>query len=150
MRQKYYGLSPPMRVPLKKSDTRVWRRLVRVGMQAQEHIRWILEAGEVSFWDDVWYDDLSLSTFCPATVFDHTSVDWYFYGESWSMPRLYALCAHFVLPDRLIDSLSRTPVLWGERDSMQWNLTSTGEFSLTSAWDQVRYRRPERPLFESI
>ncbi|KAH6783460.1 hypothetical protein C2S52_008419 [Perilla frutescens var. hirtella] len=119
-------------------------------MQAHEHIRWTLGAGEVNFWDDVWYDDLPLSAFCLATVFDHMSVDWYFDGESWSMPRLYALCAHFTLSNGLIDSVSRTPVLWGERDSMRWNLTSTGEFSLTSAWDQVRYRRPERPLFGSI
>ncbi|KAH6778039.1 hypothetical protein C2S51_009351 [Perilla frutescens var. frutescens] len=58
--------------------------------------------------------------------------------QSWSMPRLYALCAHFALPNGLIDSLSRISVLWGERDSMRWNLTSTGEFSLSSAWDQVR------------
>ncbi|KAH6815456.1 hypothetical protein C2S51_020276 [Perilla frutescens var. frutescens] len=138
MRQKYCGPSHPERVPLRKSDTRVWRRLVRVGMQAHEHIRWTLGAGEVSFWDDVWYDDLPLSVFCPATVFDHMSVDWYFDGESWSMPRLYALCVHFALPDGMIDSLNRTSVMWGERDSMRWNLTSTGEFSLTSAWDQVR------------
>ncbi|KAH6767468.1 hypothetical protein C2S52_018451 [Perilla frutescens var. hirtella] len=109
MRQKYCGLSHPERVPLRKSDTRVWRRLVRVGMQAQEHIRWTLGVSEVSFWDDVWYDDFPLSAFCPATVFDHMSVDWYFDGESWSMPRL-----------------------------MRWNLTSTGEFSLTSVWDQIR------------
>ncbi|KAH6807932.1 hypothetical protein C2S51_029040 [Perilla frutescens var. frutescens] len=40
--------------------------------------------------------------------------------------------------------------MWGERDSMRWNLTSTGEFPLTSTWDQVRYRRPERAIFGSF
>ncbi|KAH6800703.1 hypothetical protein C2S52_001167 [Perilla frutescens var. hirtella] len=58
-------------------------------------------------------------------------------GESWSVERLHALHDHYALPVDLFDSVSRTPMLWGEKDSMRWNLTSTGEFSLTSAWDQV-------------
>ncbi|KAH6784357.1 hypothetical protein C2S52_009316 [Perilla frutescens var. hirtella] len=140
----------PLRVPLGPHDSRVWKRVVRVGGWAQDHIRWSLGDGQVSFWDDIWCVDVPLSSYCPASRFDHLHVDWYLSGESWYVERLHALHEHFSLSVDLIDSVIRTPVMLGERDSMRWNFTSIGEFSLTSAWDQVRYRRPERAIFGSF
>ncbi|KAH6782217.1 hypothetical protein C2S51_007510 [Perilla frutescens var. frutescens] len=129
----------PLRMLLGPHDSRVWKRVVRVGAWAQDHIRWSLGDGQVSFWDDIWCDDVPLSSYCPASHFDHLHVDWYLSSESWYVERLHALHEHYALPVDLINSVIRTPVMWGERDSMRWNLTLTGEFSLTSAWDQVQH-----------
>ncbi|KAH6767718.1 hypothetical protein C2S52_018701 [Perilla frutescens var. hirtella] len=113
------GCLYPLRMPLVPYDSRVWKRVVRVGAWAQDHIRWSLGNGQVSFWDDIWCDDVSLSSYCPASHFDHLHVDWYLSGESWYVECLHALHEHFALPVDLIDSVIWTPVMWGERDSMR-------------------------------
>lgn len=55
-------------------DNRIWRRLVQIGTEAHQLIRWSLAKGDVSFWGESWFVETSLCAFCSASSFQHVSV----------------------------------------------------------------------------
>ena len=54
------------------------------------------------------------------------------------------------MPLRTIEQILDIPILQGETDQPRWTLSKNGNFTLSSAWNLLRSRRPEIPGLKDI
>lgn len=108
-------------------SSRTWRRLLREGSTAQQHIRWAMGEGKISFWDNIWLGDASCIFVClfPESI-GHECVRDVLHDNVWSESSLHAPCARYGLPIDLINTMIQVPVRCGERDVMRWALMANG------------------------
>lgn len=62
MLRKYYQGDNPACVPFRGYISSTWRRLLNVRPRAEPGIRWRIGIGDVSFWDDIWFGEIPLSS----------------------------------------------------------------------------------------
>lgn len=62
MLRKYCQEGHPACVPSRGSISPTWRRLLHVRPRAEPGIHWRIGHGDVSFWDDIWFGDVHLSS----------------------------------------------------------------------------------------
>ncbi|KAL6569244.1 hypothetical protein OROMI_013758 [Orobanche minor] len=149
----FAGFYTPMRTALKAHASHPWRRLLRVGIQAQEFICWTLGSGsgEVSFWDDTWIGDRPLSSFFEISGRPHLRISDLWVDGSWDRGRVESIVGDQLgFSPQFIQDILATPIAEDDSDSMCWTLTSSGAFSLTSAWSHIRVRDQANLIYGAI
>ena len=103
-----------------------------VQVVAERNIRWILRSGNSSFWHDNW---LGSGPLCQEVeTFQEQSVADFVVQGCWDWQRLYD-----VLPTSWVQRvLEAAPPSSDQVDKMIWYPTSSGEFSIASAYQVVR------------
>ncbi|XP_073037089.1 uncharacterized protein [Primulina eburnea] len=140
--RKYCRLDAPACVPARASISPIWRRLLRIRPRAEPGIRWRVGLGDVSFWDDTWFGDVPLSSWCVVRGGRDVRVSHFLSEGSWDFDRLCAVVAPSVAEEIVL-----IPVLSGEPDLARWIHSSDGVFSVRSAWELIRQRAPSSDIF---
>ncbi|XP_073154233.1 uncharacterized protein [Henckelia pumila] len=133
--RKYCRSVSPVCAPSRGVISPTWRRLLQIRPRAEPGIRWRIGGGEVSFWDDIWLGDTTLSSRCDVRDDRGTCVSSFLLEGAWDFD---TLCA--TVPSALAEEIAQVPVLVDEPDAALWIHSSDGAFSVRSAWEQVRPR----------
>ncbi|XP_027158099.1 uncharacterized protein LOC113759728 [Coffea eugenioides] len=124
------------------SDT--WKRLVNVSRQAELSMRWLVYAGTCDFWYDNWLGTRAL--FHKASVNGALSFRDFLTDGRWNS---LLLAQYF--PSDITAMILQHPTPEGERpDEVVWMPTTSGQFSLSSAFQEVRQSRNASWLFSHI
>ena len=117
----------------------------------QPHIRWLIGEGKIYFWDDIWLGNLPLREVSLDDRGNPMSLVLDFWREGqWDIPKVQLLHYQTGLPQQIIEDILATPIRNGEPDTPRWTLSLQGNFTLTSAWETIRSRRPSIPGLEEI
>ena len=148
MHAKYVRPTFPGNLSPKCSDSPMWKRLLKICPIAQEHMFWQTGTGNVFFWHDHWFPNLSVVDFQSSLIagsVDDSIIQSWFDGDSWDLAKLDDLPVHirFAIGQNIPCSSYRQAAL-------VWKLTQDGTFSTSSARNLVRKIKPETPLFEHI
>ena len=115
-----------------------WRRLLQIRHKAEEHIFWQFGQGMVDFWRDKWVTNESLYLVCGKDNPPISLVGEFFLHDSWNRDKLT-----LVVPEYLVELISQLVFKPMEGDLAVWNLSSTGKFTTSSAYDFLRKRKAE-------
>ncbi|XP_071900993.1 uncharacterized protein [Coffea arabica] len=110
----------------------VWRRLVQVRDLAEGNIRWSLGEGLVNFWHDRWCTDVPLATLVPGSACPHMLVVELYRPHRWDEHRLRQF-----LPGHIVTQILKLRIFLGRKDKMVWGASSSGAFTVASAWEQL-------------
>ena len=113
-----------------------WRRLLAVRDFTELRIRWCLGKGLVDFLYDIWCGDLSLAQELGVSNPPHSLVVEFFTSQGWNVPLLREWVPEFVV-QRII-SIHFSP---DQDDAMVWVPSPNGDFSVASAWEEIRQKR---------
>ncbi|WRX28180.1 Reverse transcriptase domain - like 10, partial [Theobroma cacao] len=136
LRTKYCLGQIPHYVQPKLHDSQVWKRMVVGRNVAIQNTRWKIGKGELFFWHDCWMGEQPLVTSFPSFQNDMSLVHEFYTGDTWAVDKLF-----LYLPRSLIDKILQIPFDRSQVDVAYWALTSNGEFSTWSAWEEIRQRQ---------
>lgn len=109
-----------------------WREMLDHRLESAARCGWHVGRGEMSFWLDNWCSDFSFEPLAVEGFNDDRLKDFWHDG-SWDFeeitPTVGEELVHF--------AMERAPVLSSEHDMLFWMLTSSGVFSVSSAWDSI-------------
>lgn len=106
-------------------------------------------AHEVVNWDDVWFTDRPLPSFCaPDAVPQCQAVHEFWNGHSWDEPKVRANLSSLGIPADIIDGIVGIPIDENGKDEVRWNLTRHGNFTTASAWELTRHRQETVEILE--
>ncbi|XP_071939020.1 uncharacterized protein [Coffea arabica] len=144
MKAKYCRLLHPCQVEIRSMDSAIWRRMVNVSRQVELSMLWDIKNGACHFWYDNWLGGGAL--FLRMTVVSNLLFGDFIINRHWDVIRLYQ-----TLPTDLVPSILEHPVPedWGEAEVI-WMSTTSGNFSLASAFQDIRQARNKSMVFDSI
>ncbi|XP_071914053.1 uncharacterized protein [Coffea arabica] len=125
--------------PLEASSgrpSRTWRRLEAIRGVVEPKIRWCIGEGLVDFWKDRWALDNPLEEVVVGAEHPHFLVSEFLTRDGWDEARL----AQWV-PDSVIGVIRDIPFEVSQKDRLVWVPSSSGLFSVNSAWEFLRQRR---------
>ncbi|CAA0823416.1 Core-2/I-branching beta-1-6-N-acetylglucosaminyltransferase family protein [Striga hermonthica] len=106
---------------------------------------------DVSFWDEWWLGDRSLSSDRQVSHSPYLIVSDLWTDGSWDRGKLDSeLGSGAGFSEQLLDQIQQISISGDDSDGMRWKLTSSGVFSTTSAWEQIRLRDRPNLLFRAI
>ncbi|XP_027158259.1 uncharacterized protein LOC113759880 [Coffea eugenioides] len=113
-----------------------WRQLDKVRSIVESKIRWYLGRGFVDFWFDHWLSDRSLAEMAAVSDPPHMLLAEFYGDKGWSRDML-----NNWLPTHLVQQVLQVQLFPDQDDLMVWGDSSSGSFSLKTAWAAVRRRR---------
>ncbi|CAH9053737.1 unnamed protein product [Cuscuta epithymum] len=136
------GTSPTIsRVkPERKADSsHIWRDILRSKDIIRNGLGWQVGDGkEISFWFDIWVNDKplheELDSPLAASARQVKVADFLLSNRDWDISKLETL-----LPEEVVEEVRAVPIPTGSDypDEMYWRSSSTGEFSVKSAYDSL-------------
>ncbi|XP_004248595.1 uncharacterized protein [Solanum lycopersicum] len=140
LKAKYCQRANPLAKKYDSGDSLVWRYLTRNRLKVESLIKWQIHSGTSSFWWDNWLDNENL-----ASQSDHISslnngvVTDFIKDGKWNE----SLIRHQVNP-LFIPKILQTKLNYstGKEDNAIWIPTETGNFTIASAWECIRNKRP--------
>nr|XP_027082211.1 uncharacterized protein LOC113704511 [Coffea arabica] len=114
----------------------VWCRLVKVKDLAEGDIRWSLGEGLIDFWHDRWCTDVPLATLVPGLAHPDMLVGELYRTSEWDKHRLWQ-----ILPGHIVTQILKLQIFPCLKDKMVWGASSSGDFSVASAWEHVCCKR---------
>ncbi|XP_042033147.1 uncharacterized protein LOC121779791 isoform X2 [Salvia splendens] len=151
MHKKYWSRSAAFSIYRSCRFSPTWRRLFKAGSKCHHLLRWMLGKGNLNFWDDVWVKNQPLSRLSlreEAPEFAWVKDVWR--DSEWNEEVLREWLGEQGVPIEWIEDILLTPFDMEEEDKARWTLTPHGNFTLASAWEQVRHRGEEREVFKII
>ncbi|XP_027170444.1 uncharacterized protein LOC113770234 [Coffea eugenioides] len=141
---KYCPNSHPCFTEVLPGSSWTWKRLVSIQGVAEKHIRWILSNGSTSFWHDDW---LGQGPLCrQVDTFQEYAVSEFVEHGRWNEQSLRS-----VLPSWWAGQiLSVVPPAEAHSDRMVWSPSTSGNFSLSSAYQIARGVGNRSCLYSSI
>ncbi|XP_075496425.1 uncharacterized protein LOC142533502 [Primulina tabacum] len=133
--RKYCQIEAPACVPACGFISPTWRRLLQIRPRAEPGIRWRVGLGDVSFWDDIWFGDVPLSSQHAVRGSRGARVSHFLTEGDWAFDLLCSVVAPSVAK-----AIFLMPIASGEPDVARWIHSSDGAFTLRSAWELVRLR----------
>ncbi|XP_071927455.1 uncharacterized protein [Coffea arabica] len=144
MKAKYCRRKHPCQVEIKATDSALWKRMVNVSRQVELSMLWVVKDGACHFWYDNWLGNGAL--FLQATVIPNLSFSNFISNGHWDTSRL---CQS--LPSQMVTSILNHPVPEeGGEAEVIWMPTSSGNFSLASAFRDIRQARNTSMVFDRI
>ena len=144
MRAKYCNGIHPCQATIAPFASATWRRMVSVSRHVELSILWLVNEGECSFWYDNWLGSGAL--FLRVADTPHVSFAELVCNGSWNIYRLTQ-----ILPPECVANVVRLPVpRRGFPDEAVWMPTTSGKFSLASAYQEVRQVRNNSMAFSRI
>ncbi|XP_071921800.1 uncharacterized protein [Coffea arabica] len=144
MKAKYCRHLHPCQVEIKAMDSALWRRMVNVSRQVEFSMLWIAKDGACHFWYDNWLGGGTL--FHQATVVPHLSFANFIINGNWDVNLLYQILTREMVPSILEHPI---PEEGGESEVI-WTLTTSGNFSIASAFRDIRQARNKSMVFNTI
>ena len=141
---KYIGHSHPSLARKLKNSSHVWRRMVECRELAETYITWEINEGNISSLWDNWLGEKALGL--SAMTYD-CPIKNFISNDRWNLEKIVDWMPNFpisLLNPRLLDPQPHKP------DSMIWKLSSTGEFTLKSAYHLVRSKNSSSLADEKI
>ncbi|KAL0904830.1 hypothetical protein M5K25_026985 [Dendrobium thyrsiflorum] len=145
MHAKYCKNRHPLMCHYKVSDSMNWKRLCNIKWEADQFIQWGLGCGNVSFWQDNWLGVGSIDCILNTNTISNIKVHNFFENGSWNMDKLLGM-----IPMELINMIVNIPLQLQCKDTMFFNTSPTGKFSLKSVWNHIREKFPVSLLYSSI
>ncbi|XP_042045568.1 uncharacterized protein LOC121791808 [Salvia splendens] len=151
MYSKYCASKSPLARLNSGRSSPTWRRLAAAWPLVQLNIRWIIGDGRALFWDDIWLRDRPIRDLCLDTRGDPTTrVAEFWMNGKWDGAKVGTTCNQTGMPPHVAEAIMSTPILLDSPDVPRWTLSRGGNFSLSSAWDSNRARRPRIPALGDI
>jgi len=119
----------------RKSDSRVWKSILRNRHQFRKGIRWKVRDGtNIKFWSDSWYNNRSLTDLMGIDDDAHldlslTVVHFILPNKEWDIVKLQGLVTHYCIQAILATPTPSNSIL----DSICWGLSGSGQFTTKSA-----------------
>ncbi|EOY17513.1 Uncharacterized protein TCM_036737 [Theobroma cacao] len=145
MRAKYCGGQLPTDVQPKLHDSQTWKRMVTISSITEQNIRWRIGHGELFFWHDCWMGEEPLVNRNQAFASSMAQVSDFFLNNSWNVEKLKT-----VLQQEVVEEIVKIPIDTSSNDKAYWTTTPNGDFSTKSAWQLIRNRKVENPVFNFI
>ena len=141
MKAKYCGSLHPCQIELRTTDSAIWRRMINVSRQVELSMLW---DGACHFWYDNWLGSGAL--FLHAKVIPNLSFQNFITNGHWNINLL-----HSTMPSEKLTSILAHPVPEeGSEVEVFWMPTTSGKFSLQSAFGDVRQTRHKSMAFTYI
>lgn len=132
MHSKYSPQLHVCHVELAPRCSFTWRRLVEVQSLAESNIKWVLRNGRADFWHDNWIGDGLLCS--KVDIYGEHIVRDFVIEGGWNIRMLEQW-----LPEQWVQKiLSIPPPCCVGEDTMVWAPSSSGGFSLSSAYQVAR------------
>lgn len=144
MSAKYIKERHPASVEVLRGSP-TWRRLVAVRDLAEENLAWCIGEGLVDFWHDRWVGDIPLVQRCARDSYPHFLVCEFFTNEGWDEEKLRRW-----IPRGVVDEIRQIVIQTGEKDKLLWLPSTSGEFSVASAWEEIRYHKSSSLVMRMI
>ncbi|XP_071902759.1 uncharacterized protein [Coffea arabica] len=144
MKAKYCRHLHPCQVEIKAMDSALWRRMINVSRQVELSMLWIAKDGACHFWYDNWLGGGAL--FHRATVVPNLSFGNFIINGHWDVNLLYQTLPMEMVPSILNHSI---PEEGGESEVI-WMPTTSGNFSIASAFRDIRQARNKSMVFDTI
>ncbi|XP_049399716.1 uncharacterized protein LOC125863741 [Solanum stenotomum] len=139
LKAKYCQRSNPI---IKKWDTGeslTWKHLMHNKIQVEKHIQWKLNSGNCSFWWDNWLGIGPLAHYSTnSNRFNNTTVAEFRLNGQWNWNKLLQQAPNSQLASILSTELSNQQDL---PDLAIWKPCTDGNFSCSSAWNEIREKR---------
>ncbi|KAL0907215.1 hypothetical protein M5K25_025769 [Dendrobium thyrsiflorum] len=145
MHAKYCKNRHPLMCHYKVSNSVNWKRLCNIKWEADQFIQWGLGFGNVSFWQDNWLGVGSIDCILNTNTISNIKVHNYFENGSWNMDKLLGM-----IPVELINMVVNIPLQLQCKDTMFFNISPSGKFSLKSVWNHIREKFSVSLLYSSI
>ncbi|XP_059277530.1 uncharacterized protein LOC132031564 [Lycium ferocissimum] len=125
----------------------IWKELLRIKSDAEPHILWKINEAKMSFWLDNW------TGLSPLAVYHHSGsnpgtlmVAHCLVADSWDMEYIAKL-----VPPEICNVIQKMDI--GQRDKTDqaiWMDNPSGKFACASAFQALRKRLPESPIWKCI
>ncbi|XP_060177891.1 uncharacterized protein LOC132607832 [Lycium barbarum] len=138
MWNKYCKKKKPIEVQW-KGGSQVWKRMIEARDQVDQQIWWEPRNGECDVWEDNWTKLGSLKQVIPPDFQIDTSIEevsHFFNAEGWDVQEL-----HKKLPSNVCDHILQELSIVEhseEKDKAWWISSTTGDFTVGSAWNLLR------------
>nr|XP_027124187.1 uncharacterized protein LOC113740870 [Coffea arabica] len=113
-----------------------WRRLLEIREFAEKRIRWCLGEGLVDFWQDRWCTEVPLAQLLVGSDLPCVLVGELYFQNGWDVA-----CLRQWLPEPLVSMILELQIFPAERDQLVWKGSPSGEFSVSTAWEELRHKR---------
>ncbi|XP_060200415.1 uncharacterized protein LOC132628670 [Lycium barbarum] len=125
----------------------IWKELLRIKAESEPHILWKINEAQISFWWDNW------TGIGPLALYHHTdnnpgnlNVADIIDGDKWDMEYINNL-----LPPDICHIIQRVEIgSRNKKDQPIWTHNSSGEFTCASAYQSLRKKIPEIPIWKCI
>lgn len=114
----------------------IWRRLDEIRHFAESRICWSVGKGDVDFWYDRWLSEEPLIRDCQVVDPPSYLVKDLHSEGGWNLPILRKY-----LPAQVVARITQVRLYPEYEDFMVWTPSSSGYFSVASAWEALRQRR---------
>ncbi|XP_059310293.1 uncharacterized protein LOC132061510 [Lycium ferocissimum] len=138
VKAKYCPISNMVSKVISPNNSNIWRSLLKIRLQAEQHIKWEINKGKVLFWWDNWPDQGPVA---PRVWLERKlgsiTVQNFINNNNLNMNSLER-----VITNDLIQGVMDTEI--GERqlpDKSIWTPTTNGNFTCSSAWQIVRQKQ---------
>ncbi|XP_042003915.1 uncharacterized protein LOC121752889 [Salvia splendens] len=151
MHKKYWSVSSNMIIYRTSRFSPIWRRMFKAGLKCQALIRWMLGNGKVSFWNDIWLKDQPISELCfreGTPTFVRVEELWTEAG--WNTEEVFKVLDEWGIPREMGDEILVTPFDDSMEDRARWALTPHGNFTVASAWEQIRSKGDKFEVYDFI
>ena len=141
LKAKYCKSLHPCQVELKSTDSAIWRRMVNVSRQVELSMLW---DGSCHFWYDNWLGSGAL--FLQAQVIPNLTFRNFVINGHWDLNSL-----GLTIPkEKMASIVKHIPPEEGSEVEVIWMPTTSGRFSLQSAFEDIRQARNKSMVFASI
>ncbi|XP_027081100.2 uncharacterized protein [Coffea arabica] len=144
MKAKYCRGLHPCQVELKNKDSSIWRRMVNVSRQVEFSMLWVAKEGACHFWYDNWLGCGALFLQVPVNL--ELSFHNFINNGHWDVNLLY-----HTIPKEYVSYILQQPIPEeGSEVEVFWMPTTSGKFSIHSAFQDIRQTRNKSMVFASI
>ncbi|WMV13941.1 hypothetical protein MTR67_007326 [Solanum verrucosum] len=127
----------------------VWRKMIQIREEVEHNIWWQVKAGEASFWFDNWTKQGALYYLEEQNHGEEEiEVKQFIQERRWNKGKLNQYVSEEMV-QYITENISPVLIETG-KDKAWWMGSTTGNFTVKSAWDLLRHRRDEREILKFI
>ncbi|XP_015159877.1 uncharacterized protein [Solanum tuberosum] len=148
LRAKYCQRSNPISKKWDTGESPTWKHLMHNKVKIEEHIHWTIISGTCSFWWDNWLGVGPLANFSSeSNRFNNNTVADFLIEGQWNLEMLIQQAPH-----SMVASILDTHIQYqqGIPDQAVWKLNSDGNFTCSSAWNELREKRNKTQFYDFI
>ena len=148
LKAKYCKRANPVAKKYDTGNSFVWRYFTRNRQAVESYIKWNIHSGSCSFWWDNWLGNIALANQCinisslnNCPVFDFLNNG--IWNERYVRQHV---------PPILVPEIMQTQFKYNINieDTAIWTLEENGKFSIASAWEVIRKKRPKDIINNSV
>ncbi|XP_059315569.1 uncharacterized protein LOC132066235 [Lycium ferocissimum] len=137
LKAKYCPRSNPISKKKNSKDSNAWKTMLNTRAEAEKYIIWRIAEGKVLFWWDTWTAFGLLNQLVNQNLkLGNNKVNEYKVDGAWDQTKLSE-----VLPQQVTHAITQQSINTNSKDKAIWTLNNDGNFSIASAFKQLRQKR---------